>query len=91
MSDLNLQPDELELLASYENEAWQSVKNVKEQAAEYQAYARAAFRKDRRVNIRISEKDLIELQKRALREGIPYQTLIASILHKYVTGPLTES
>ncbi len=91
MSDLNLQADELELLASYENEEWQSVKNVKEQAAEYQAYARAAFRKDRRVNIRISEKDLIELQKRALREGIPYQTLIASILHKYVTGALTES
>ncbi len=91
MSDLNLQPDELELLASYENEEWQSVKNVKEQAAQYQAYARAAFRKDRRVNIRISEKDLIELQKRALREGIPYQTLIASILHKYVTGALTES
>ncbi len=91
MSDLNLQPDELELLASYENEEWQSAKNVKEQAAQYQAYARAAFRKDKRVNIRISEKDLLELQKRALREGIPYQTLISSILHKYVTGRLTES
>lgn len=91
MSDLNLQPDELELLASYENEEWQSAKNVKEQAAQYQAYARAAFRKDKRINIRISEKDLLELQKRALREGIPYQTLIASILHKYVTGRLTES
>ncbi|MEZ0397316.1 MAG: antitoxin [Anaerolineales bacterium] len=90
MSGLNLQPDELELLASYENEEWQSVKNVKEQAA-HQVYARAAFRKDKRVNIRISEKDLLELQKRALREGIPYQTLIASILHKYVTGRLTEA
>ena len=90
MSDLKLQPDELELLASYENEEWQSVKNVKEQAAQYQAYARAAFRKDKRVNIRISEKDLLDLQKRALREGIPYQTLISSVLHKYVTGTLTE-
>ncbi len=90
MSDLKLQPDELELLASYENEEWQSVKNVREQAAQYQAYARATFRKDRRVNIRISERDLLALQRRALREGIPYQTLIASILHKYVTGALSE-
>jgi len=90
MSDLKLQPDELELLASYENEEWQSVKNVREQAAQYQAYARATFRKDRRVNIRISERDLLALQGRALREGIPYQTLIASILHKYVTGALSE-
>jgi len=90
MSDLKLQPDELELLASYENEEWQSVKNMREQAAQYQAYARATFRKDRRVNIRISERDLLALQRRALREGIPYQTLIASILHKYVTGALSE-
>jgi len=90
MSSLKLQPDELELLASYENEEWQSVKNVKEQTAQYQAYARAAFRKDKRVNIRISEKDLLDLQKRALREGIPYQTLISSVLHKYVSGILSE-
>ena len=86
MSELKLQPDELKLLASYENQEWQSVKNVKEQAAQYQVYARATFRKDKRVNIRISEKDLLELQKRALREGIPYQTLISSVLHKYVSG-----
>ena len=90
MSDLKLQPDELDLLASYENKEWQSVKNVKEQVAKYQTYARAAFRKDKRINIRISEKDLLGLQKRALREGIPYQTLISSVLHKYVSGTLAE-
>jgi len=90
MSDLKLQADELEVLASYENEEWQSVQNVREQTAQYQAYARATFRKDRRVNIRISERDLLALQRRALREGVPYQTLIASILHKYVTGALSE-
>jgi len=90
MNALNLQQDELELLASYENEEWQSVKNVKEQAAQYRAYVRATFRKDRRVNIRISEKDLLDLQKRAMREGIPYQTLISSVLHKYVSGALAE-
>lgn len=86
MSELKLQPDELKLLASYENQEWQSVKNVKEQATQYQAYARATFRKDKRVNIRISEKDLLELQKRAMHEGIQYQTLISSVLHKYVSG-----
>jgi predicted DNA binding CopG/RHH family protein len=90
MNTLKLQPDELELLVSYENEEWQSLKNVKEQAAQYQAYARATLRKDRRVNIRISAKDLLDLQKRALREGIPYQTLISSVLHKYVSGVFTE-
>ncbi|MFO7586196.1 MAG: hypothetical protein R6W69_15820 [Anaerolineales bacterium] len=90
MSDLKFEKDELDVLASYENEEWQSVKNFKEQAAQYRAYARATFRKDRRVNIRISEKDLLDLQKRAVREGIPYQTLISSVLHKYVNGVLVE-
>jgi predicted DNA binding CopG/RHH family protein len=90
MSDLKLTPEELELLASYENEEWQSVKNMKEQKETYQAYARATFRKDKRINIRISEKDLLALQKRAIREGIPYQTLVSSVLHKYVRGTLTE-
>jgi predicted DNA binding CopG/RHH family protein len=90
MSDLKLQPDELELLASYENDEWLSVKNVKEQKEQYNVYARATFRKDQRINIRISEKDLLDLQKRALREGIPYQTLISSVLHKYVSGTLAE-
>ena len=90
MSELKLQPDELELLASYEQNEWQSARNVKEHKELYRAYARATFRKDKRVNIRISEKDLLDLQKRALREGIPYQTLIASVLHKYTSGILTE-
>jgi predicted DNA binding CopG/RHH family protein len=90
MSDLKLQPDELELLASYEQDEWQSAKNVEEQKEQYRVYARATFRKDQRINIRISEKDLLALQKRALREGIPYQTLISSVLHKYVSGALAE-
>jgi predicted DNA binding CopG/RHH family protein len=91
MSDLKLTQDELELLASYENEEWQAVQNIQEQKGQYQAYARATFRKDKRVNIRISENDLLSLQKIALREGIPYQTLISSVLHKYIAGVLTEN
>jgi len=90
MSDLKLQQDELELLASYEAEEWKSVKNLKEQKEQYCAYARATFRKDKRVNIRISEKDLLDLQKEAVRQGIPYQTLLSSVLHKYAKGILVE-
>jgi len=56
----------------------------------YQEYARSAFQKDRRVNIRISTKDLEGIQNRAVEEGIPCQTLISSILHKYVSGRLVE-
>ena len=90
MSNLKLQQDELELLASYEAEEWKSAKKVKEQKEQYRAYARATLRKDKRVNIRISEKDLLALQRRAVHQGIPYQTLISSVLHKYVNGGFTE-
>lgn len=90
MTELKLDKDELELLVSYEQDEWKSAKSVKEQKEKYQAYARATFKKDKRVNIRISSKDLTSLQKRAIREGVPYQTLIASVLHKYASGGLTE-
>ena len=58
--------------------------------AGYIAYAKATFRKDRRLNIRISGKDLEAIQKRALAEGLPYQTLISSLLHKYAEARLKE-
>ena len=58
--------------------------------ARYSRYAKATFRKDRRLNIRLSSKDLEAIQKRALAEGLPYQTLIASLLHKYAAGRLKE-
>ncbi len=86
MSDLKLQQDELELLASYDADEWRSARNIKEKKEQYRAYARATFRMDKRVNIRIASKDLI----RAILESIPYQTLIASVLHKYVSGSLVE-
>ncbi|GAB4450017.1 MAG: CopG family antitoxin [Anaerolineae bacterium] len=90
MSDIKLDIEEKELLASYEADEWQSVGNLEEKAQAYSEYARATFKKDRRVNIRISNKDLEALQKRALEEGLPYQTLIASVLHKFVSGRLVE-
>ncbi len=58
--------------------------------AGYQAAARAALRKDKRVNIRMAERDLVRFRKTAVHEGLPYQTLISSVLHKYINGRLVE-
>ena len=80
---------EAEVLRAYEAGELESVA-TKEELARFRAAARATATKDRRVNIRLSSGDLLDIQTRALEEGIPYQTLIASVLHKYVTGRLTE-
>lgn len=85
------QPDpfEVEILEAYEAGKLKSVAS-KAELARLKAAARATATKDRRVNIRLSAGDLQDIQARALAEGMPYQTLIASILHKYVTGRLEE-
>ncbi len=86
-----LNREETEILGSVESGEWRTVEHKDREVARYQEYARATFKKDRRINLRISTKDLEALQKRALMEGVPYQTLIASVLHKYVSGRLRES
>jgi predicted DNA binding CopG/RHH family protein len=78
--------EEKNLLDSYEKGEWKSIKNLKTEINHYQKIAQATLRKDKRINIRIASKDLEEIQKKALEEGIPYQTLISSILHKYASG-----
>ena len=88
MSRLN--KEEQEILDAFEAGELRRVADVDETKARHQHYAQAMFRKDARINIRISSRDLRGLQKKALAEGIPYQTLIASILHKYVEGRLQE-
>lgn len=82
----NRDKNEKELLNSFERNEWRSVKDLAKRKSELEKSARATIRKDKRLNIRISERDLRELQRIALREGLPYQTLISSILHKYVNG-----
>ena len=54
-------------------------------------YARITLKKDKRLNIRISERDLVEIQRKALKEGLPYQTYVSSILHKFINGSLIEA
>ena len=85
-----LSTEEREVLRAVEADEWTPVRDKKGEISRYGEYATATFRKDRRINIRISTKDLEALQKRALEEGIPYQTLVSSVLHKYVSGRLAE-
>ncbi len=88
---LKLVKEEQEILDSFEKGEWVPVKNSSKRKAEIINYARNTFKKDKRLNIRISERDLNELQKRALSEGLPYQTFVSSIIHKFLNGKLVES
>jgi len=90
MMHMKLTKEEKEILASVEKGEWKRVPNFKKEVTRYQEYAKATLRKDRRVNIRMTEKDLVYFQKKAIEEGLPYQTFISSILHKYINGRLTE-
>ena len=81
-----LDKEEKDLLESFESDKWESVPDLEKRRLELQGYAAETLRKDKRVNIRITGRDLRQLQRIALREGLPYQTLISSILHKYVNG-----
>jgi predicted DNA binding CopG/RHH family protein len=89
MNNVKLDQEEQELLDAFEADEFESVlteerKNLLAQSAE------ATFKKDKRINIRISSRDLAALQRRALEEGLPYQSLVASVLHKYVSGGLRD-
>ena len=81
---------EADILRSFEKGEWKPVKNLKKEMERYRAAATETLLKNRRVNIRISAMDLEGLQAKAAAEGLPYQTLMASVLHKYVSGRLLD-
>ena len=81
---------EAQIERSFDNGEWKPVKNLKKEMARYREAAAETLLKSRRVNIRISAMDLEGLQAKAAAEGLPYQTLMASVLHKYVSGRLVE-
>ena len=87
---MKLNKEEKELLKSYEDREWKSVKNFNDKKSEYQKIAKNTSLKNRRINIRLSEKDLSNLKAKSLEEGMPYQTLVASIIHKYISGKFKE-
>ena len=78
---------EQEILEAYED----GMLKPSKARTDYQTIAHNTMKKNRKINIRISENDLSALQRRAAREGIPYQTLIGSVLHKYASGFLKEA
>ena len=90
MNEKYLDLDEKELSDSFENGEWVSTEDLTEDRVRYSEYAKATLKKDKRINIRISDRDLSELQRKAIYEGLPYQTLISSILHKFVNGSFVE-
>lgn len=87
---MKLDADEQALVDSYENNEWKSTKDLKHDINIAKKAAKNTLRKDARVNIRLASTDLTRIKQKAAYEGIPYQTLIASILHKYAAGHPTK-
>ena len=81
--------EESELMESIDNDEWRSVKNFKKEKEKAESAARNTLIKDKRINLRLTQKDYHQIQVKAIEEGIPYQTLISSIIHKYLNGSLT--
>jgi len=89
MGKTKLDREEQELLEAYEAGEFEPDLDDKRRENLAQA-AEDSSKKDRRINIRISNRDLEALQRRALEEGLPYQSLVSSVLHKYVSGGLKD-
>lgn len=88
INTLKLDQEETELLASFENDEWKTVPDLNQEKVQAQKTASKTLRKDVRINIRLSSSDVNNIKQMAAYEGLPYQTLIASILHKYAAGHL---
>ena len=81
--------EEKDLMESIERDEWHPVKNIVQEKKKAIAAARNTLKKDKRINLRLTQKDYHQMQIKAIEEGIPYQTLISSIVHKYLNGSLT--
>ena len=86
MKDLKLDTEEQELFDSLQRGEWKPVKDQKEEIAMIRAAAQNFMKKDARINIRVSQFDLNRIKRVAAHEGLPYQTLIASVLHKFAAA-----
>ncbi len=89
MNHIKLDKEEQEILEAYESGEFKSVLNPKRKKLIEESAAQMS-KKDKRINIRLSGRDLSAIQRRAMEEGIPYQTLVSSVLHKYVSGTLYD-
>ena len=90
MKKIKLNQEERQILQAFERGDLKSVKSRDVEINKLRQAARNTLQKNKRINIRLSERDLVGIQTRAIEEGLPYQTLISSILHKYLVGSLVE-
>jgi predicted DNA binding CopG/RHH family protein len=86
----SLSKEEVDILSSYEAGEWKSIGLSNKLKTNYQKAASATLAKNKRINIRLNQLDLQSIQKKAFEEGLPYQTFISSLIHKFVTGRLIE-
>ena len=87
---MKLDPEEKELLEAYKNGKMAPQKPSNELLSNLSRAAENTFKKDRRINIRLSNHDLSGIQRIALQKGIPYQALISGLIHQYVEGDIHE-
>ena len=85
-----LDSEEIEILEAFEKGGLKRAPNALQEIERHKAIAEATFKQDVQIDVRLSSRDLRSLQVRALQEGIPYQALVSSILHKFVDGQLVE-
>lgn len=83
MKYIILDEEEEQIIKDFEDGKFVRVKDFEKQKKLFQEYARNTLNKTKNINIRLSEKDLQKLKRKAMEEGLPYQTLIASVLHKF--------
>ncbi|NUO81185.1 antitoxin [candidate division KSB1 bacterium] len=90
MPNYKLDPEEEELLDSYEKEEWQSVPNLAEELKRHQQYAVATMQQKLLVGIALPQEDFDGLRKRAAENGVTHQALLVELVHKYIAGELVE-
>lgn len=90
MKYIKLDTDEQKIVASYGQGKWKSDKNLKKRMASLRDSARATMNKTKNINIRLSEYAVYKLKAAAVRQGLPYQTLASSVLHRYAAGEVVK-
>ena len=93
MKEIAFEPidqEERDLMESLEKDDWKTVNDLEERKESAVMAAKNTLKKDKRINLRLTQKDYHDIQIKAVEEGIPYQTLISSIVHKYLNGTLAQ-
>lgn len=91
MKKMLLTKEEAMLEKELANNEWVTIPDMAGEIEKYQTHARAAMNKNKKINIRMSDWDYNHIKLKAAQEGMPYQTLVSSLIHKYLTGQLKAS